>query len=169
MRPRADEVMDSIIWTFDQHVLPAVEGALPKSLALTMSNLLRHVRIRMEQEAPALLADNADLREVLGSIASFIERQSPGPQSLAALSESLTHASLTRDSADYQSLNVISAQAQQLRGVLDDALRALQEAREALGDTAEYQALRSQIREYLARQLERESAWIKDAFTNARR
>jgi hypothetical protein len=169
MRPRADEVLQSIIWTYDEHILPNVQGDFPKSLALTVSNLLRHVALRMEHEAPALIEDNAEVREVLREVAAYANTLKPAPDSLQALLPKLAAAGEAKAVNGYLSLNDLVVEADALRTLLDDALKALQEHRDALAGDARYQALRDRIRTYLDHQIKRQSIWIREAFTVDRR
>ena len=169
MRPRADEVMQSIIATYDEHILPNVQGALPKSLALTVSNLLRHVMLRMEREAPALIEDNAELREVLGDISRYIASLQSVPESLQRLKDEVTAAAQPAQVNGYVSLIALTEEAEKLRTLLDAALKALQEHRGTLGKAPEYVAVRNRIRDYLNNQIQRQSLWIREAFTIERR
>ena len=169
MRPRADEVMQSIIATYDEHILPNVQGELPKSLALTVSNLLRHVALRMEREAPALVEDNAELREVLLAISAYVSSLSAAPEALKGLPSAIKGAANVAPVAGYVSLNALVEEADKLRTLLDTALKALQVNRDAVGATAEYQAVRNRIRDYLNSQIKRQSLWIREAFTIERR
>jgi phosphoglycerate-specific signal transduction histidine kinase len=169
MRPRADEVMQAIIATYDEHILPNVQGELPKSLALTVSNLLRHVSLRMEREAPALIEDNAELREVLGDINRYVSSLQPAPDSLQQLQGELSDAAKTAPVNGYVSLIALTEEADALRILLDTALKALQKQRSALGGSPEYKTVRNRIRDYLNNQIKRQSLWIREAFTIERR
>ncbi len=169
MRPRADEVMQSIIWTYDEHILPNVQGAFPKSLALTVSNLLRHVALRLEHEAPAMIEDIAELREVLGDIHRYTAALPAVPESLQRLQAELDAARQPAPVTGYVSPLDLVETATQLRGLLDRALKALQQHRATLGAAPEYKAVRERIRTYLNHHLQRESLWIGEAFTKERR
>lgn len=168
MRPRADEVMQAIIATYDEHILPNVQGALPKSLALTVSNLLRHVSLRMEREAPALIEDNAELREVLGEISRYVSILETAPESLAKLQIALAESAKAAPVNGYVSLIALTEEAEKLRTLLDEALKALQQHRKTL-NSSEYNAVRNRIRDYLNNQIQRQSQWIREAFTIERR
>jgi hypothetical protein len=169
MRPRADEVMQSIIWTYDEHILPNVQGDLPKSLALTVSNLLRHVALRMEREAPALIEDNAELREVLGGIGRYLTTLKAVPKTLQQLRSALDDAGTPQPVNGYVSPLALTEEADALRTLLDKVLKALQAHRDALRDTHGYHTTRNSIRDYLNHQIERQSRWIREAFTIERR
>lgn len=169
MRPRADEVLKSASWTFDEHILPAVQGDFPKSLALTVSNLLRHVLLRLENEGPALIEDNAELRCLLGEIATYVASLDAAPPELLAMHPTLADASRPTSTCPPVGLVALSDEADVLRGHLDAALKLLQKYRPALVDQPAYGQVRDRIRTYLDNQLTRQSAWIQDAFTIDRR
>ena len=65
LRPTLDEVMQNLVSSFDDIIKPDISDPYASSLALTLSNLLRHVRVRARLEPQALWIDNADLRELL--------------------------------------------------------------------------------------------------------
>ena len=75
MRPRTDEILKSLFWTFEEYIAPEVTSAYAKSLVLTMNNLFRHVLLRVELEGDLLFEDNRDLRGVLAQIPEFIDQQ----------------------------------------------------------------------------------------------
>ena len=168
MRPRADEVMQAIIATYDEHILPNVQGELPRSLALTVSNLLRHVSLRMEREAPALIEDNAELREVLADISRYVAALQPAPDSLKSLQSALADAAQPTPVNGYVSLIALTEEAEKLRTLLEQTLKALQQHRKKL-DSPEYKSVRNRIRDYLNNQIQRQSQWIREAFTIERR
>ncbi len=66
-------------------------------------------------------------------------------------------------------LELVSEEARLLREALDSALGVLVDLRAELGEDDEYQAVRVRIRQYLARQLQREGRWIAEAFVGPRR
>ena len=68
LRPTLDEVMTNVIASFDDIIRPDVTDQYASSIALTLSNLLRHVKVRARLEPEALWTDNADLRELLGRL-----------------------------------------------------------------------------------------------------
>jgi hypothetical protein len=169
MRPRADEILRSVVATFDEYVAPDVNDPFAKSLALTMSNLMRNVALRIDQEGQALFDDNRQLREVLADVRSYLEA-SPGgrfdPQA-KEISDALTREHY--GPGVYPSLALVTDEATDLRWALQHAIRALESARPELGEQQEYRALREEIRRYLRASLEREMAFIVPAFTGERR
>jgi hypothetical protein len=68
LRPTLDEVLANVIDSFDTIVAPDVTDEYALSISLTISNLLRHVRVRAAHEPEALWADNADLRALLADL-----------------------------------------------------------------------------------------------------
>ena len=68
MRPRADEVLTSVIATIDEYIAPDLTSPFAKSLVLTVKNLLNHVKLRVEREGPALFEDNRELSMPLTQI-----------------------------------------------------------------------------------------------------
>jgi hypothetical protein len=165
MRPTAIEVMDAVIATFDEQIAPNVSGELAQSLSLTMSNLLRNVRLRMELEAPALAEDNADLFAVLQQVEAYARTRADMQPLLGGRFQEAI-AQPPRAEAFLQN---VTAEAEALRWALSDAIERLQAVRSARGDEPDYKALRENIRTYLERSLGREAPWIEKAFTGPRR
>lgn len=157
MRPTVREVMDTIIWTFDEEIAPHVAEGLPKSLANTTSNLLRHVLLRMEHEGPAVTQEIAELRAVLARVRAF----AAGHGELADLARRL-------DAAEEPAADELAV-LEQLRWRLQHTIEVMQAVRSACETDETYRALREEIRDCLDRQLEREALWIDKAFTGPRR
>lgn len=171
MRPRTDEILKSLLWTFDEWIVPDVTTPYAKSLTLTMGNLLRHVILRVELEGDLLFEDNRDLRAVLGEVGGFIEGLKPVPDGLSGTGAEIA-AALGQEyhGGDvYPSVARLVEEATALRWVLVHAIDALQGARDALSDDSAYLAARQAIRDYLGRQLDREGTMIEPAFTADRR
>lgn len=173
MRPRADEVLRSVIWTYDTYLAPQVEEPLARSLSLTVGNLLRHVLVRVEREGAILFEDNRALRELLDSIRAFLRSPAAvdaavgGPDLLDEIDGVLAGEYHGPDV--YPSLALLAEEAADLRGAADRALRALRAARPALGDDEDYRATRAAIRVYLRDHLLREMPLVAEAFTGDRR
>lgn len=68
LRPTLDEVLANVIASFDDIIKPDITDPYAASIALTISNLLRHVRARAEHEPAALWDDNRDLRQLLAEL-----------------------------------------------------------------------------------------------------
>jgi hypothetical protein len=168
LRPRADEILDSILYSFEEFVVPELEEPYAVSVGHTIRNLLRYVALRIELEPPALFTGNDEMRVVLRDVATYAG--STGSAALADLPAELATA-LTAAEAQtpYPSLSTLSAHAVILRGALDRAIRALQAARPELGSDSAYLELRQRIRTCIAHQLEREAEWTAPAFFGIRR
>jgi len=87
LRPTLDDVLVNVIDSFDTIIQPDVTDDYASSIALTVSNLLRHVRARAEHEPAALWDDNNDLRALLREldVAAPTERAADAYPSLAVL------------------------------------------------------------------------------------
>ncbi|MBI1179426.1 MAG: hypothetical protein GC201_02645 [Alphaproteobacteria bacterium] len=171
MRPRTDEILRSVLWTFDEWIVPEATTPFAKSLTLTMGNLLRHVTLRVELEGDLLFEDNRELRAVLGRVADYAERATVEQLALGDLCMHLNVVlGRTFWGGDvYPSVARLVEEAMALRGALSDALRVFLARRDVLRDDAGYQVLRREIRDYLGRQLQREGQMIEPAFTADRR
>jgi hypothetical protein len=168
LRPRADEIVNSILYSFEEFVVPELEEPYAVSVGHTIRNLLRHVALRIELEPPALYAGNEEMRAVLSDIAAYAS--SSEAAALADVPADIaTSLAAAEPQTSYPSLSTLSAHAIILRGVLDRTIRALQAARPELGSDPTYLELRGRIRADLARQLEREAAWTTPAFSGIRR
>ncbi|MGB3411782.1 MAG: hypothetical protein WBA45_11340 [Microthrixaceae bacterium] len=168
VHPRTDELIESIRWSFENFVMPDLDDEYAISVAHTIRNLLKHVSLRIQFEGPALDAHRRELRGLLSEIRDYAASE---VAALGGLPGEID-AALVEDGDDDCPLpgvidlgeKVIS-----LRWALDRALRALQAARSEIGDDERYVAIRQEIRECLARQLEREDAWMTPAFSGRRR
>ncbi len=173
MRPRADEVLTSVIATFDEYLKPELTSPFAKSLALTVKNLLNHVKLRIEREGPALFEDNRDLRALLSRIYDHLliweqTGESKGFKEIEVEIKGVLKQTFYGP-LDYPTLVALTEEATALRWALTHAIQALQENRETLKEDATYRELRQRIRDYLSLQLKRESMWIDDAFQGDRR
>lgn len=170
---RTNDILKSISWTFDEYILPNVDEAYAKSLALTISNLLRYAKLRVEKEGPLLYEDNNDLRNLLGEIAEAIDGALSGFP-LSGLKDYChdIRSSLNKTYCppkEYQNLDHLIEEALALRGTLTRVIKALIDVEEKDAKDPNYARIREDIRKYLARQLHRESQSINGAFTGPRR
>lgn len=166
MRPRADEVLQSVLETYELYIQPEVREPFAQSLALTLPNLMRNVLVRMEREGPALFEEADDLRDVLAAVAEYA-----GETGLAGCAAAL-HEALGREwrqSGVYLSLPALTDEVLSLRTALDAAIASLQAVALERGGDARYAAVRTHIRAALERMLEREASWTYPAFTGPRR
>ena len=171
MKPTTADIIDSIIWSLDTYVAPEVQAPFASSVLLTVGNLLRHVKLRAQQEVGLLAEDNADLVAVLaGCVKSLAADPALGESlqsSLSVVSTTLEQQPGEASSSD--SVEHLSDVSDVLRQVLDDLIRALGAVAPALQSHEHYVETRQRIRDYLARQLKREGSLITPAFTGGRR
>ena len=162
LRPRADEILRSVLWSFEEFIVPELSDPYAISVGHTITNLLRHLALRVELEPPALFAGNAELRDLVADIVSYAHAAD-----LAELAEDLeTTLAATAPATEYPSISQLTDDALALRAALDRAIRALQAAP---SETEEYVQLRARIREWIGRALSREAEWIVPAFSGIRR
>lgn len=126
-------------------------GTAAASLCLTVSQMLRSVRVRLASEGSALVEDNEDLRALLDSLVGHLDLDTAAGVRSAVARPATTN---------YPQLGSLQAEAIDLRRALETCIEAL-----PAGDSPE----RAAIRVYLGRYLERQAAWMADAFTGPRR
>lgn len=148
--PDVDDVLAAVIDTFDRYIAPEVHDEYAASLSLTVSQLLRSMRVRVAEEGDSLWADNAELRELLRSLLPSV------PAALVGAIEDACELTI----AGYPSVVRLRDEAVRLRAVLVTCIDALPD-RQHPG--------RAEIRTYLERQLRRQQPWLVDAFTGPRR
>ena len=151
IRPDVDDVLASVIDTFDRYIAPEVHDEYAASLCLTVSQLLRSVRVRVAVEGAALHEDNQELRQLLVSLHDEV------PPSLGAQIDQVVGASTA---GDYVGVVRLQDDATALRAVLVACIDVIPDV--------EHPARRA-IRTYLQHQLERQQPWLVDAFTGDRR
>jgi hypothetical protein len=152
--PDVDDLLASILDTFERYVAPAVDDEYAVSLCLTIGQLLRSVRARIAHEGDALAADNAELRTLLHELRPVLDGATPAA---TALTEVDTRA-LAPD--QYVDPGLLRAESARLRGLLVTCIEALPDRE---------QPERAAIREYLRHHLDRQRPWLVDAFTGPRR
>ena len=161
LRPRSDEILRSVLRSFEEFIVPELSDPYAISVGHTITNLLRHLALRVELEPPALFAGNAELRALLTDIAGYA--RAAGPRELA---DDLDQTLAATPASHYPSASRLADDALALRGALDRAIQALQAAP---SDSEEYLDLRTRIREWIGRALAREAEWIVPAFSGIRR
>lgn len=154
IRPDADDVLASIIDTFDRYLAPEIHDEYAASLALTVGQLLRSVRARVAHEGEALWDDNAQLRGLLAGLAADL----PATQA-AAVAAALAPAPVAAGPA-YPSVARLQDEAVRLRAALVAAIGALPDP--------DHPA-RVAVRRYLADNLRRQEPWLVHAFDGPRR
>ena len=152
MLPDVDDVLACLIDTIEAEITPHVDDDYAASLCLTVAQMLRSVRARVNHEGQALHEDNAELRELLGRLDADVD---------AATSEQIGEAlAAATASGGYVAVDELQRHAMALRQALVVCIEALPD-RDA--------SARDAIRQYLAHQLERQRPWLIDAFTGPRR
>ena len=150
MYPDVDDLLASILDTFERHIAPEVRDEYAASLSLTVAELLRSVRVRVALEGEALWTDNAELAALL----SELRPQVPGEVA------EIIDAALAVTIDGYPSVPRLRAQAVPLRAALVACI-------EALPDPAH--PGRVATRTYLSHQLQRQQPWLISAFVGPRR
>jgi hypothetical protein len=161
LRPRSDEILRSVLWSFEEFIAPELSDPYAVSVGHTITNLLRHLALRVELEPPALFAGNSELRALLADIAGYA--RAAGPEELA---DDLERTLGATPASEYPSASRLVDDALALRAALDRAIRSLQAAP---SESEEYQALRARVRDWIGRALAREAEWIVPAFSGIRR
>ena len=173
MRPRADEVLNSVIWSFDTYITPELEEPFNHSLALTIGNMLRNVLERIESEGQSLFDSNRELESVLLTAKNYINKNTDASKNNelkilpARIEEAIEKQFWTEE--EYPSVERVTEKATLLRASLVEVIEGLQNAKNDLGEDEEYKELRVQIRHYLKNQLAREAKWSTEALQGLRR
>lgn len=171
MKPSTADIIDSIIWSLDTYVAPEVNAPFAKSVLLTVGNLLRHVKLRVQQEVTVLSEDIADLNAVLKDAVARLEADGELRQALRQPLAAVVSALSGREAEPVTppSAEELSDACDALQQALDDLIRALAAVDPALQERGAYGETRQRIRSYLARQLQREGRLITPAFIGGRR
>lgn len=160
--------MASVVATFEEYIVPDVTEPFAQSVSLTLSNLMRLVQVRIQQEGPMLHADNVDLRHTLAETRTYL--QGAGGRFTDLVDElDAVLATPVLPTEEYPTLAWMDEQASALRWTLQRVLEALDGASDELGEEDAYASARQRIRQYLRRSIEREGAVIVPAFTGERR
>lgn len=169
LRPRSDEILASILASFEEVIVPELQDAYAVSMGHTIVNLLRHLCLRVQLEGPALYVGNRELRSVLSDVRA-VAAHAASPE-VTALVQTVSDAlvSTTRDPDDYPSVADLTEDAVVLGTCLDHCIRVLQQAARSSGADEEQTRVRRRIRDCLADQLTRESTWVEPAFRGTRR
>jgi hypothetical protein len=149
--PDTDEALTTIIDAVERHIAPQVQDDYAASLCRTVAQMLRSVQVRIKEEPAALVADNAELRELLTAAGREVSPD-VGDQIWPVLA-----AHPHRPGAG---LDDLQSDASALRAALVAVI-------EAVPDSGA--PVRRATRDYLRRHLDREKVWMSDAFTGPRR
>ncbi len=161
MRPSAREIIEGIAWALDKRVAPHATEPWAASSLRSIRGLLQHLAERVEIEGPLLAEDNADLRGVL---AGALDRLGENGAAWAALAPEV-RAILDRawrDPAAYPTVASLTEENEALSALVEWLIHALHA--DGLDDLARAATIAA-VREYLARQAERERPLYVPAFT----
>ncbi|MWA03226.1 hypothetical protein F8568_023175 [Actinomadura sp. LD22] len=154
IHPGVDEILASVIDAVENDIAPAAGGdEYAASLCRTVAQMLRSVRVRVRDETASLAEDNAELRALL---AGLPRRPGVPDEVLREVAAAVGR----RPEPRYPALAELQEDAVRLRSALVSVIDALPDAADPV---------RVAARDYLGRQLVRERAWQRDAFTGPRR
>lgn len=154
IEPTVEDVIGAVIATLERDIAPNVttdDDGYTASLCRTVGQLLKAARSRLQHEEAMLIADNADLRNVLSEWAPALP-----PQARQRVEQALAEA----DAAAESTVARLQEEAKRLRAALVVLIEAI---------PGKDHPARAAGREYLQRQLERERPWMVDAFDGPRR
>jgi hypothetical protein len=162
MKPTQVDLIRCVEASLAEHIAPNVRGAMAQSQLLTIQYLLDQVRLRVEHEPEALASFELDARQTLRHIDDL------GVDALSDLTLRIRDvlAAEVPVGAAGLTLAALDDRTAQLRECLDQAVRALGEADPT--DRPAAQALEL-ARECVARQLDREAAWLRTGYARPRR
>ena len=150
MYPDVDDLLASVIDTFERYIAPHVDDEYAASLSLTVIELLRSVRVRVALEGEALADDNAELADLLADLRPHV------PPHVVALVDD----ALASPVDGYPSVARLHRKAEGLRGALVAAIESLPDP-DHPGRVA--------ARAYLTNHLRRQEPWLVQAFVGPRR
>jgi hypothetical protein len=163
LNPTPTQILRNIEMTLVDVVEPAVTTTTARSALATIGHLLRHVILYVEQGGGVLAEDVADSYTLLDRLVTYYRLDGSDAQ-LRLIVDAVTQADQMAD--DRTSLNATARRAAILRQAVQDALIDLQEQRAEKAGNPAYNAIRKDIRDYLARQLSAEAALIHPAFAD---
>lgn len=159
IHPTCSEVLATIGTGFEREIVPYLADPGARSAAATISHLLRHVALRIEEEGQVLLDDIDQLGTLLGQIAEWLD--ATGTADADAIRQVLGR---SLPEGTYPSLALLGERSLALREALVDAQQALHRLKKSHADDPSYLALRQAIRDYIAAQLDDEATLVVPAF-----
>ena len=150
MYPDVDDLLASVIDTFERYIAPYVDDEYAASLSLTVTELLRSVRVRVALEGEALADDNAELAHLLADLRPYV------PADVGTMVDEALASPLD----GYPSVARLQRKAEGLRGALAAAIDSLPDP-DHPGRVA--------ARAYLTNHLRRQEPWLVQAFVGPRR
>jgi hypothetical protein len=162
--PSAADILRSIEHTLETVIRPALKGTTEQSAAATIAHLLRHVTLRIEGERRILIDDIGRLKALLATIDRYCRtRDEPRAAGIAAEIVAATREP-GGEASPHATLEGLGSRANELRRLLMSSLDYLIFIRTMAGNRPDYQALRTDIRRYMAQQLSEEAQLIHPAF-----
>ena len=149
-------LLRSAIATLEQSIIPAIETEYPKSLGLTLANVLRLVRVRLEQQADNLKVSLDCVQLLLGSMRDHF--------SLSGASESTSEIEKALSLGGGNTSGSMESKLPILHGALEGAMAKLRNDADPAA-----QALMERAIEYLAQCHAREGRLLRLSFTGYRR
>lgn len=148
------DVLNSVLWSLQNEIAPAVTDEYAASICKTAAALLRSCLVRLESEGPFLVEDIANARAVLA-------------QGAAALYDDKLCASLSDDTeaVAYVSAASLGTESDTLTGALTEMMQALRVAAESAPEDAQIAAARAAADAYLGERLTRQAPWLLEPFS----
>lgn len=175
LRPTTGEVLDSVIWSLEHQLAPALVEEHLTSTVRTITNLVRHVRARIELEPPALVEDNAAIRALLESArASGLTADDPTLDHL--VETTLRQPPIC--TGPWPRPAMLAEEAERLRSTLDRLIVLLDASGDAptsvtddpvAGEQDRLGSWRGDLESYLEAHLGREATWETDPLQGERR
>lgn len=166
MTPSTASILQSMQFTFESVLMPAIDGDYQKSIGLTMLNLFRYSKVLVEQEGEVLWQENQALTDLLAQVQTYLETL---PDSAAGATVMAGIRAGVPAPAGYPGVAWLNRSVALRKGQLDAALGLLVNCPAARKQEPAYQQIRQAIRQYLIDNLLREDALIAAAFTTRRR
>ena len=163
LNPTPTQILRNIETTLVEVVAPAITATAARSALATIGHLLRHVILYIERGGQILSDDMADAYALLDRLSAYYAKDGDDIQ-LCRIADAVERAG--PQPAVYLSFDAMAKGATILRQAVQDALIHLQEQRDGRVGDPSYDAIRQDVRDYLARQLAAEAALIHPAFAD---
>lgn len=161
IHPRPKDVLENLIATLDEKVLPRLQETDLLSAVTTTKHLIRYVLNQLAHEPESFAAELPRLTALLAHAQGFLAEATDAPEVSAKVEAALDGPNDPRDLADIEAL---AQRIQALREGLHAALGHLIEHREAYRAKPGYTPLRNAIRDYLAWQNSEEAKIIAPTY-----
>ncbi len=161
MRPYPDELLRSLRQSMREVVIPAIEEPWPRYVAKAMEKILEHLELRALHEERFLADDSAELDELFDLLTGALS--APGLVELAPIAAWLALAApAPPPSGDHsaQSLAALNAGNEARRAHLVSAIEAM----DASGADEALAPIRTEVRSYLRRELDRDVVLTRPTF-----